>query len=130
MVIDTSAAMAVLLNEPEAEEFRRAIREDPVRLMSAVSALETTCVIESRRGPAAGVEFELLLHKINVRVIPFDEAQLQIARGAWRRFGRGRHRAGLNFGDCAAYALATTSGESLLFKGDDFVHTDITAVGG
>jgi ribonuclease VapC len=128
MVIDTSAVLAVLLEEPEAPAFRRALSHDPVRMMSAVSALETTCVLESRRGEQAGVEFELLLHKITVRIMPFDERQLEAARDAWRKFGKGRHPAGLNFGDCVAYALAKVAGERLLFKGNDFTQTDIPAV--
>ena len=128
MVIDTSAITAILLNEPEAHTFRLAVSRDPVRLMSTVSALEATCVLESRRGAAAGAELELLLHKIAVQVVPFDDNQLEIARNAWRRFGKGRHRASLNFGDCVAYALAKATGEPLLFKGTDFSQTDIRAV--
>lgn len=120
--------LAVLLEEPEAPAFRRALSRDPVRMMSAVSALEATCVLESRRGEQAGVEFELFLHKTKVQVTPFDERQLEVARHAWRRFGKGRHPAGLNLGDCIAYALAKVTGERLLFKGSDFTQTDVPAV--
>jgi len=120
--------LAVLLEEPEASVFRQALSRDPLRMMSAVSALETTCVLESRHGERAGVEFELFLHKIKIKVMPFDEEQLEIAREAWRRFGKGRHAASLNLGDCAAYALAKAAGEPLLFKGNDFAQTDIPAV--
>jgi ribonuclease VapC len=118
----------VLLEEPEADAFRRAIAQDSVRLMSTVSALEATCVLESRRGERAEAELELFLHKVNIRVMPFDEDQLEVARSAWRKFGRGRHAAGLNFGDCAAYALAAVAGEPLLFKGGDFSATDVARV--
>jgi len=128
MVIDSSAMSAVLFNEPEADRLRRAISADPVRMMSAVSALETSCVVESRRGASAGAEFEMFLHKVRIQIRPFDEDQLEIARAAWRRFGRGRHGAALNFGDCAAYALAKATGEPLLFKGSDFAQTDVAAV--
>ena len=128
MVIDTSAILAVLLREPDAGMFRLAITRDPLRLMSAVSALEATCVLESRRGLRAGLEFELVVHKINIRVMAFDLNQLDIARDAWRRFGRGRHPASLNFGDCAAYALTKATGEPLLFKGRDFSLTDVASV--
>ena len=128
MVIDTSALLAVLLEEPEASGFRQALSRDPVRMISAVSALEATCVLESRLGERAGVELELFLHKIKVRVMPFDEEQLEIARWAWRKFGKGRHPAGLNLGDCAAYALAKAAREPLLFKGSDFAQIDVQAV--
>ncbi len=125
MVLDTSAVTAILLNEPEADRFRAAIADDPVRLMSAVSAVEATCVLESRRGAQAGVELEFFVYKVGIKFVPFDADQLEVARSAWRLYGRGKHPAGLNFGDCAAYALARTAGEPLLFKGGDFAKTDI-----
>jgi ribonuclease VapC len=128
MVLDTSAVLAILFAEPEREAFVQAISEAPVRLMSTVSALEAAFVVESRKGPAGGHELELLLSAAEVEVVPFSTEHLALAREAWRKFGKGRHRAGLNLGDCCAYALARQSGEPLLFKGSDFVHTDLTAV--
>ncbi len=89
--------------------------------------LEASIVIESRRGDAAGRELDLLLHRAKVQTVAVDEAQVELARAAWRRYGKGRHLAGLNFGDLFAYALARADGDALLFKGDDFTKTDITA---
>jgi ribonuclease VapC len=127
MVIDTSAAVAVLLNEPDAERYRIAIEEDPVRLMSAASVLETSMVVEARAGEAAGRELDLMLHKARVQIVAVDAGQVEIARQAFRTYGRGRHPAKLNFGDCFAYALSKSSGEPLLFKGQDYSLTDIEA---
>ena len=128
MVLDTSALLAVLLNEPEASAFRLAIEADPLRLLSAASLVETAIVIEARVGEAGGRELDLLLQKASVEVIAVDAEQADIARHAYRSFGKGRHAAGLNYGDCFAYALAQSSGEPLLFKGQDFSQTDVTAV--
>ena len=125
MVIDTSAVIAILRAEPEAVAFAEAMESDPTRLMSAASALEAALVIEVQKGPAGGRELDLLLHKAQVEIVPFTAEQFEVAREAWRRYGKGRHSAGLNFGDCFAYALSITSGERLLFKGDDFAKTDI-----
>ena len=128
MVVDTSAVLALLLDEPEAETFRVAIEDDQTRLVSAATLLETALVIEARKGEAGGRELDLLMHKAAIAVVPLDEEQVSEARRAWRRFGRGRHAAALNFGDLFAYALARTSGEPLLFKGDDFARTDVARV--
>lgn len=128
MVLDTSALMALLLDEPEAESFRLALEHDAVRLVSSATLLETALVIETRKGEAGGRELELLIHKADIVVVPADEAQVSEARRAFRRFGKGRHPAALNYGDLFAYALARTSGEPLLFKGDDFARTDIARV--
>jgi ribonuclease VapC len=128
MVVDTSAVLALLLDEPEAETFRVAIEDDETRLVSAATLLETALVIEARKGEAGGRELDLLVHKAAIAVVPLDEEQVSEARRAWRRFGRGRHAAALNFGDLFAYALARTSGEPLLFKGDDFARTDVARV--
>jgi ribonuclease VapC len=125
MVIDTSAILALLFNEPEADEIEIAIDEDPVRLMSAAAALEAAIVVEARLGAAGGREFDLLLHKARIDLVAVTGEQVDVGRDAWRRFGRGRHEANLNFGDCFSYALAAVSGEPLLFKGDDFSKTDI-----
>lgn len=125
MVIDTSAVLAILLGEAENETFAQAIDADPTRIMSAVSVLETSIVVEARKGPVGGRELDLLLHRGRIDIVPFNAPQLELAREAYRRFGKGRHRAALNLGDCCAYALAAASGEPLLFKGDDFAQTDI-----
>jgi len=125
MVIDTSAALVILFAEPEDEAFAAAIEADPARFMSAVSVLEASIVVEARKGLSGGRELDLLLHRAAIEVVPFTAGQLEIARAAYRRFGRGNHAAALNFGDCCAYALATSLGEALLFKGRDFAKTDI-----
>ena len=127
MVIDTSALVAILLDEPERRAFNEKIEADPRRLVSAVTFVEAALVIEARVGEAGGRELDLFLHRANVETVPVDADQAEIARRAFRRYGRGRHPAGLNFGDCFAYALVKTTGEPLLFKGDDFGRTDIVA---
>lgn len=128
MVIDTSAVLALLFNEPEAESIEVAIDEDPVRLMSAASGLEAAIVVEARLGAAGSREFDLLLHKARIDLVAVTSEQMEVGRDAWRRFGRGRHEANLNFGDCFSYALASVSGEPLLSKGDDFARTDVARV--
>ncbi len=128
MVIDTSAIIAILLGEPEAEALSQAILDAPKRLMSAFSLLECSIVIESRKGEAGGRELDLLLYRLQVEIVDMNEEQTQLARAGWQRFGKGRHRAALNIGDCCSYALATYTGEPLLFKGDDFNHSDIPYV--
>jgi len=125
MVLDTSAVLAILFDEPAAAAIETAIEADSVRLMSAASALEAAIVVEARYGEPGGRELDLLLHKAKIDLVSFDIAQFELARLAYRRFGKGRHPAGLNFGDCFAYALSQRSGEPLLFTGDDFSRTDI-----
>ncbi len=127
MVIDTSALVAMLTGEPEAEQFEEAVVASPVRLMSAASYVETAIVVESRFGEPGGRELDLWLHRAAVDLVAVDDNQADVARAAYRAFGRGRHRAALNYGDCFSYALAKVSGEPLLFKGEDFTQTDITA---
>lgn len=128
MVIDTSALIAILLGEHEAESFARLIMDDSKRLLSAFSLLETSIVIEAKKGESGGRELDLLLHKTGIETIALDAEQSELARYAWRNYGKGRHAAGLNIGDCCSYALAKYSGEPLLFKGDDFSKTDIESV--
>lgn len=128
MVLDTSALLALLLDEPEAEEFRAAVEEDTTRLVSAATLLESALVIEARMGEPGGRELDALILKAEIAVVAVDAQQVSEARRAYRRFGKGRHAAGLNFGDLFSYALAHTSGEPLLFKGDDFARTDIRRV--
>lgn len=128
MVLDTSALLAVLFDEPDAESFRVAIELDETRLVSAATLLETAIVAEARKGDAGGRELELLVHKAAITTVPVDSDQVTAARRAWRRFGKGRHEANLNYGDLFAYALSRTTGEPLLFKGSDFVKTDVARV--
>jgi ribonuclease VapC len=127
MVIETSALVAMLTNEPEAERFEAAVEADRVRMMSTASYLEAAIVVEQRFGEPGGRELDLWLHRAGVDLVSVDAEQADVARSAYRRFGKGRNRAGLNYGDCFAYALAKVSGEPLLYKGDDFAHTDIGA---
>jgi ribonuclease VapC len=127
MVIDTSAVAAILFDEPDAAALEGKIADDPVRLMSAATLLEATIVVEARLGDAGGREFDLWLHRAEVEILGMDAEQADLARRAWRRFGRGRHPAGLNYGDCFSYALAAARDEPLLFKGDDFTKTDLKA---
>jgi ribonuclease VapC len=125
MVIDTSAIVAIALNKPDAAELEVRIADDPVRLISAATVLEATIVLETRLGDAGGREFDLWLLKIGAEIVPVDAEQADAARRAWRRFGKGRHAAALNYGDCFSYALALARGEPLLFKGEDFAKTDV-----
>lgn len=124
MVIDTSALIAILLGEPESEALIVALASAGPRLLSSINALETAIVVEARKGPSGARELDLLIHAAGLEIVPFSGEQMEIARDAWRHFGKGRHVAGLNLGDCCAYALSRSSGEPLLFKGDDFNHTD------
>ncbi|HEY7844335.1 MAG TPA: type II toxin-antitoxin system VapC family toxin [Bradyrhizobium sp.] len=129
MVIDTSAIMAIALNEADASEIEMRIADDAIRLISAATVLEATMVIETRLGDAGGREFDLWLLRIGAEIVPFDAEQADAARRAWRRYGKGHHAAALNYGDCFSYALAATRGEPLLFKGQDFAKTDISRPG-
>ena len=126
MVIDTSAVAAIFLAEPERQAFLDAILAATSRLVSAATVLETGIVLEARQGEAAGREFDLFVVRAALQVVPVDAEQADLARSAWRKFGKGRHPAGLNFGDCFSYALAKLTGEPLLAKGTDFGLTDIS----
>lgn len=128
MVIDTSALLALLFDEPEAEDFRIALEDDESRLVSAATLLEAALVAEARKGDAAGRELDLLINKAGITIVPVDADQVAEARRAWRRFGRGRHAAGLNYGDLFSYALSRSAGEPLLFKCEDFTRTDVARV--
>ncbi len=128
MTLDSSAVLAILQDEPERAEFLTHVEESAQRLISAVSVLEVSMVLEGRRGPDAAYMLDHFLNRASVKTVAFDEVQLQLARTAFRRFGKGRHRAGLNFGDCASYALAQWTGEPLLYKGTDFAATDVPRV--
>jgi ribonuclease VapC len=128
MVVDTSAVIAILFGEPETDSFVRAIADDPKKMISAFNALESAIVVEAKKGEAGGRELDLLLYRAQIEIIAFNGDQVELARTAWRTYGRGNHPAGLNIGDCCAYALSKYSGEPLLFKGEDFSQTDIQAV--
>ncbi|MBN9511391.1 MAG: type II toxin-antitoxin system VapC family toxin [Alphaproteobacteria bacterium] len=125
MVVDTSALVAIPLREPDAARYDRCLADAPVRLRSAVTRGELACVIEGRKGPRGRVALETLLRAAEFEIAAVTPEQADLAISAFRRFGKGRHRAALNIGDCFSYALARATGHPLLFKGDDFVHTDV-----
>jgi len=125
MVVDTSALMAILQDEPERRAFNEAIEAAESCAMSTASFLETSMIVESRYGPDGTRDLDLFISKARITLASVDADQAYVARDAFRRYGKGRHPAGLNFGDCFAYALAKMLGEPLLFKGNDFVLTDI-----
>jgi ribonuclease VapC len=124
MIIDTSALIAILDQEPEAERIARTLASTPERMLSAANLLEIGIVMQVRRGDDGARDVDLLLAKLRVEIVPFTATQAETARKAFRRYGRGRHDAKLNFGDCFAYALAKDQSAPLLFKGDDFSQTD------
>ncbi len=128
MVIDTSAILAILFNEPERRLFNEKIAGDAVRLVSAASYLEAAIIIDDRLGFEGTSDLKLFFAEAGIDVEPVTLEQAEVARGAYRNYGRGNHPARLNFGDCFAYALAKVSKQSLLFKGKDFSATDISAV--
>ena len=125
MVLDTSAVMAILTSEPAAERLVQAVEADRTRLMSAATVVETSLVLLGRYGEAGDPQLDRLLRSIGAEVVPVGEEQVALARDAALRFGRGRHPAALNFGDCFSYALSVARGEPLLFVGDDFSRTDV-----
>jgi ribonuclease VapC len=129
MVIDSSALIAIHLGEPEQTAFIEAIAGDQTRIASAASVLETSMVILARRGEQGLAEFQAFCGRAAIQTASFAPEHLDLALDAFRRFGKGRHPAGLNFGDCFAYALAKATGEPLLFKGEDFAQTDIPRAG-
>ncbi len=126
MIIDTSALIAILFNEADAPIYARAIEQAESRRMSAANFVEAAMVAEKFTGGRAGLRFDALLRTSRIIIEPFTVEQAHLARQAFLDYGKGRHGAGLNFGDCFAYALAKSSGEPLLFKGADFALTDIT----
>jgi ribonuclease VapC len=125
MIIDTSALVSILDQEAEAERLVRAIAVDSERMLSAANLVETGIVMQVRRGDEAARDLDLLLAKLKIDIIPVSGKQANLARKAFQHYGRGRHPAKLNFGDCFAYALAKDSSAPLLFKGSDFSQTDI-----
>jgi ribonuclease VapC len=125
MVIDASAIIAILFDEPERARFAAAMEAAALRLLSAVTLVEATMVVEGRKGPRAVRLVDRFVEEGEVEVLPVTIEQAELACGAFRAFGKSRHAAGLNLGDCFAYALAKASGEPLLFKGNDFAQTDV-----
>ncbi len=126
MVIDTSALLAILQDEPERRAFNEAIEAAEVRLLSVGSYVEASIVLEVRHGAEGVRELDRILERAGIELVAVDAEQGRAARDAFSRFGKGRHPAALNFGDCFAYALAHTAGQPLLFKGEDFEKTDLT----
>jgi len=125
MIVDTSAVLAILLIEPEAQRIADAIEDNPVCRLPATCFLEATITLLGRHGEEGLRDLDLFLARSGMEIAPFTESQAYVAREAFRRFGKGRHAAKLNFGDCMAYALARETGEELLFKGTDFAQTDV-----
>jgi ribonuclease VapC len=125
MVFDSSAILAVLFGEPEAPRFLRDLASTERKLMSAVGHLESAIVAEARKGAVGAKSYASLVAQAGIEVVAFDASQAEVALDAWRRYGKGRHPAALNLGDCAAYALAAVANEELLFKGEDFANTEI-----
>jgi ribonuclease VapC len=128
MIIDTSALLAILFDEPDGPALLRRIAEAPIRLMSSANAVEAWIVADRHANPAKGPALDALLETLAIDIAPVTVQQARLARTAYRTYGKGRHPAGLNFGDCFAYALAKATGLPLLFKGDDFGRTDVQVV--
>lgn len=128
MIIDPSAVLAIMLDEPERADLVTAVARADVVRMSAASYVEIAAVVERRRNPVLSRRLDELLDSMGVELVPFDAEQATIARGAYRDFGRGSgHRAGLNLGDCFSYGTAKATREPLLWVGDDFDHTDVAS---
>ncbi|HEX5044780.1 MAG TPA: type II toxin-antitoxin system VapC family toxin [Candidatus Polarisedimenticolaceae bacterium] len=128
MVIDTSALLAILQDEPERRTFNEAIEAAEVRVLSVANYVEVSIVIETRHGAEGVRELDRFVDRAGIDLVGVDVEQGKTARDAFSRFGKGRHPAALNFGDCFAYALAVTLGQPLLFKGDDFSKTDLATL--
>ena len=125
MVVDTLVLVAVLQNEPERRKFNEAIEAAETRSMSTASFLETSIILESRFGADGVRDLDLFIAKAQISLVSVDEEQAHLARDGFRKYGKGRHPAGLNYGDCFSYALARSRDEALLFKGQDFLKTDV-----
>ena len=129
MIVDSSAVLAILFDEPDARRHAAAIMAASHCRMSVANVLEAAIAVERRGGDTGAYELDNLLESAEIELVPVTVEHLVVARRAWRRFGKGNHPAALNFGDCFAYALARTTGETLLFKGEDFARTDIEVAG-
>lgn len=127
MVLDTSAIIAILFDESDGAALLDAVLADATRIVPAPVLVECTIVAEARAGENAARELDLLLDRLGVTILPCTHDDALLARSAWRRYGRGRHKAGLNFGDCFSYAASKRTNEPLLFKGDDFRKTDVVS---
>ena len=127
MIVDTSAVLAILFNEEDAESYARAISEAESRRMSAVNFVEAAIVVEAQTKERGSRQFDAFFRRAGIVIEPVTEEQAHAARQAYTDFGKAHHAAGLNFGDCFAYALAKVTGEPLLFKGQDFSKTDLEA---
>ena len=125
MIVDTSAVLAILFVEEDADRYELALARAENCRMSVANFLEAAMVVEGRGGTAAGDELDRLVDRAPIQLVEVTAEQTHVARLAWRRYGKGRHPAGLNFGDCFAYALAEVTQESLLYKGGDFAATDV-----
>jgi ribonuclease VapC len=125
MVIDTSAVLALLWNEPDAARLLDAIEADLLRRISAASVVESGIVAHTRHGDPGERELDVLLQRLSADVVPVTAEQAEVARYAFRKYGKGRHSAGLNYGDCFSYALAIVADEPLLFTGAGFSQTDV-----
>lgn len=128
MVLDSSAVVAIVLEEAEGETFFELVLQSARKLLSAVSRVEAGIVVESRKGPAAARKLDEFIETGGIRIVDFSAFHAQLALEAWRRFGKGNHPAALNFGDCCTYALCQATGEPLLAKGEDFSRTEVKLV--
>jgi ribonuclease VapC len=129
MIVDTSAIVAILREEPEARSFSTTLYKERPTCMSAANYLEAAIVIDGARDAVASARLDIVLDRLSVEILPVTKSQAKLARQAYRDFGKGSgHKAQLNFGDCFAYALAAESGEPLLYKGDDFAHAGLARV--
>ena len=128
MIVDSSALISIVKEEPDAERILDVLTNSPIKRLSAANFVEAATVVDSFRDPIASREFDEILRKHRIIIEPVTESQARLAREAYRDFGKGSgHKAKLNFGDCFAYALALETGEPLLYKGNDFLHTGITS---
>ena len=127
MIVDSSALLAILFNESDAETYARAITNADMCRISAANFVEVAIVVEAQTRASGSRQFDAFFRRAGIVVEPVTEEQAYIVRQAYTDFGKGRHRAGLNFGDCFSYALAKATGETLLFKGDDFKRTDVSS---
>lgn len=128
IVVDSSAFVALLLGEPEQDLLARALAQASELWAGSFSALETAIVVGSKKGPQGLLAWDALQQRLALQVIPFTSMHADLARDAWLRFGKGRHPASLNIGDCCSYAVARYAGLPLLFKGEDFAKTDLERV--
>jgi len=124
VVVDSSVLIAILLAEPEAEDYAKRLVDTDIYI-SAVSIVESSMVIEYKKGEQGAMQYDELLKILAPTIVAFDSEQAKLARAAWRQYGKGRHPAKLNFGDCCSYAVAKYLNKPLLFKGDDFSKTDL-----